>query len=295
MTRHDDNWTQRIQAFVDGELDVAERERVEAELARSEEHAELAAALTEMGDLLRAANACALEEADFGGLWSRLDAELGAQDAAATAPAIDPLRLQAFADGQLSGHEAAEVAEVIAASPQARGELGAMAELGDLLRATSAAAVERADFAGLWRKLDAAVGEEITARGGIQTASAVATPAAPSATATFWERVIAFVGGYRSVLLSGATAVAVVLVMLPLLNGGGSDGQGREALEIRVVHINEVRSDPGYAVTVDAFNDGTAPVIYIRPEGQETPRDDDEDPALRERREDDDGVFRNPI
>lgn len=291
MTRHDDNWTQRIQAFVDGELDAAEREQVEAELARSEENAELAAALTEMGDLLRAANASALEETDFGGLWARLDGELGAQAAAAAAPSVQPLRLQAFADGQLSGHEAAEVAEVIAASPQARGELGAMAELGDLLRATSAAAVERADFAGLWRKLDAAVGEEITARGGIQTAPAAAPATAP----TFWERVIAFVGGYRSVLLSGATAVAVVLVMLPLLSGGGNDGQGRDALEIRVVHINEVRSDPGYAVTVDAFNDGTAPVIYIRPEGQETPRGDDEDPALRERREDDDGVFRNPI
>ena len=87
---------------------------------------------------------------------------------------------------------------------------------------------------------------------------------------------------------SAATAAIVVLVLLPMLRGDDQETNKTQDLEIRVVHVNEVRSDPGYAVTVDAFNDGTAPVIYIRPEAVE---DDERAPEGGESND----LFDNPI
>ena len=78
--------------------------------------------------------------------------------------------------------------------------------------------------------------------------------------------------------MSAATAAVVVLFLLPGIQGGTEDGSEPQQVEIRVM-VNEVRSAPGYAVSVDTYNDN-APVIYIHPNegsGDSAP-DEDEQP-----------------
>ena len=147
--------------------------------------------------------------------------------------------------------------------------------MGNLLRTSVEAEADAADFSQLWARIDAEVGPEFDKKNNLASESNRDSASTPG----LLERLVVAIGGYRAVLASAATAAVVVLVLLPLVGNDGPDDTNKtEELEIRVVHINEVRSDPGYAVTVDNADDGMAPVIYIRPEsdaeGQEGGDDD---------------------
>ena len=280
--REGKNWDELLHSYLDGELDKSERKAFEAELENSSELRAQLEALREMSGLLRTQVEMAADEADFGSLWAGIEARMDASEA----PSIDALQLQAFSDGQLTGKELSEVVSQVGNSKGAAEQLAAIGEMGDLLRAVVEPEVEAADYKQLWAALDAEIGGEIESRGALPPREESGpVPATPGA----FQRLLAAIGGYRTMLASAATAAIVVLVLLPMMRGEGTETNKTQDLEIRVVHINEVRSDPGYAVTVDAFNDGNAPVIYIRPD---TEQDDDE--SAPEGGEPDD-LFDNPI
>jgi len=300
------NWNELLHAHVDGEIDADDKLALEAEMEGSEELREMRAAIQEMGDLLRASDEAAADAADFSQLWAKIETGIDAAEAVrpvATADAIDPLQIQAFADGQLSGKAAFDVAAAVAQSESARAEISALGEMGDLLRMASDDAVESADFSQLWKRLDSELSPEFEKVGGF---SRDREPAAAPKLSLF-DRVVVALGGYRSVLLSAATAAAVVLIMLPLTNGisNGGDSDEPDDLNLRMVHIDEVRSEPGYAVTVD-HSDDTAPVIYFTPQADEEAPDGDElddeahpnrgqNHGVHPREGDDNERFSNPI
>lgn len=265
------NWNEMIHPYVDGELDAKERAAFEAELEINTELSAQVEALVEIGNLLRVEVDAAADGTDFGNLWGQLEGELAGEEQAA----IDPLVLQAFADGQLEPAELATVAVEVGQSATAAQELAAIAEIGNLLRTSVEAEANAVDFGQLWARIDAEVGHEFEEKNSLAQESNRVSGTTPG----LFERLVVAIGGYRAVLASAATAAVVVLVLFPLLGNDGPDDTNKtEDLEIRVVHINEVRSDPGYAVTVDNADDGMAPVIYIRPEsdaeGQEGGDDD---------------------
>lgn len=286
MKRQNNNWNAFLHPYVDGELDEQERAAFEAELEDNVELQGQVAAIRELASLMRVEIETVADATNLDGLWAQIETSLPAESADAVAmeatpgPAIGPLQLQAFADGQLSGHDLSEVAIQVGRSSQMGNEIAAIGEMGDLVRAVVDSELDAVDFSNLWPRIDAAIGEEFKAERPAQTA-----PAEPRV--TLFERILAFVGGSRAILASAATAAVVVLVMLPMLRGGDETVEDSQPLEIRVVHINEVRSEPGYAVSVDAFNDGNAPVIYFREEAND-PGEQDED-------EDPDAMFDNPI
>lgn len=282
-TRHDSEWFRLVEAAVDGELNERELGELREAMAERDDLRELETTLLEMRELVRTEVEIAADSVALDGLWLRLEAELPSEVAA-----VDPLALQAYADGELTPSEAHRVASRMAESESARQRLEAISEMGVLVRTEVDAAAETADFAPLWSRLEAQVGTEIAAKGGLQKPTVPERPRP-----TFVERLFAAFGGYRSVAVSVLTAVVAVLVMWGVTRGGTSDeslaDSRRNELEIRVVHINEVRSDPGYNVTVDNPS-GTAPVIYIRPADSAPSA-----PGPVEVREQDNGPFRNPI
>jgi len=285
MKRHDcTEWEAFIEAMVDGELTASDRNQLERELTQCEQCRARLDALTEMRELVRVRIEDAVGQVDFAPLWSGIQAGLEQEETAS-----NPLQLQAFADGELSSHEMLSVADELMRSPGAHRQLEAIAEMGDLIRASINHAVQSVDFEPLWRRLDEAVGKEIEARGGFRVA--LASRQAPPRMGWF-DRVLAAIGGYRSILMSAATAAIVALILVPILNRGevsepgepgvnssmtqtvGSFDNRPQQLEIRVVHVNEVVSNPGHQVTVDSY-DGYAPVIYIRPEEDRRDQPDD--------------------
>ncbi|MBN1945210.1 MAG: hypothetical protein JW797_06005 [Bradymonadales bacterium] len=275
MKRHDCNkWEATIEAMMDGELTASERVQLEREIAQCDQCRARVDALQEMGALVRLHIQTAVDSVPFDSLWSRIEAGIETQAAELT-----DLQLQALADGELKGRTLIETTERLAASPSARRRLEAIAEMGDLVRSYDSAVVDSTDFNPLWQRLDRAVGDEIEARGGFR----LAPTSQPEPRRIGWfDRILAAIGGYRSILLSAATAALVALILVPILNRGGdshsqdpgsapaiTQGDGSwtnpQQLEIRVVHVNEVVSNPGHQVTVDSY-DGYAPVIYIRSE-----------------------------
>jgi anti-sigma factor RsiW len=270
MKRNEMNkWSALIAAAVDGEVEAAERERLERQLETSAECRSLLEALQEMGEILRFRMEVAADAADLDSLWPRIAAELDTAPAVEPIAEIDALTLQAFVDGELSGTQLARVSDQVAQSKTSRGQVKALAEMGELLRVSAESAADSVDFSQLWSRLDASVGEEIEARGGFQLAQP-----RPERRPSLFERMIMAIGGYRTVLASAATAVVLLAVLIPALINRGDDESATPVaadpaqLEIRVVHVNEFHADPGYAVTVDTGEDpasNVAPVIYIRP------------------------------
>lgn len=276
-----ENWDELLHPYLDGELDENQSKRFEAELVKNSDLRTQLDALREMSGLLRTQVEVVADEVDFSSLWAGIESEIDAS----AASRIAPLQLQAFTDGQLTGQDLSEMVAAVGSSKSAAEEIAAIGEMGGLLRAAIEPEVEAADYDQLWAALDAEIGDEIENRGALPktetTGSAVATPGP-------FQRLLSAIGGYRTMFASAATAAIVVLVLLPMLRGDDQETNKTQDLEIRVVHVNEVRSDPGYAVTVDAFNDGTAPVIYIRPEAVE---DDERAPEGGESND----LFDNPI
>ena len=296
MTRQSaQDWNRLIEAYVDGELDQSDRSALEAELEQSDALRTTCAAVREMGNLLRVRNQAATDATDFSELWNHISAGLEEE----VQCSVDPIQLQAFADGELSGRSAVDVADALSHSLTGRREIEALAEIGDMVRMANTEGVEAADFSTLWSKLDAELAPEFEAAGQLQRGPQAsqdiqAKRLEQNISILFFDRVIAFLGGYRAVLLSAATAAAVVLVMI---NGTGeTDGEGQD-LNLRMVHIDEVRSEPGFAVTVD-HSDNAAPVIYIRPQaGDDRSNSEFQDRGVypRERTEDRDERFDDPI
>lgn len=225
----------------------------------------------------------AADAVNLDSLWSRLEPKLTPHEAA-----IDVLTLQAYADGELEPAQAAKVASRLADSDMDRDRLGAIAEMGGLLRTRVDQAADSVDFGALWARLDSAVSADMETKGSLTKVPAAQRPARSG----WLDRFVAALGGYRSLFMSAATAVVAVLVMVLVTRGSGpaNDDESPQALEIRVVHINEVRSSPGYNVTVDQPA-GTAPVIFIRP--ADSAPEQSQPPV--QPREQDHGLFRNPI
>lgn len=209
-----------------------------------------------MRELVRMDVEMAADSVDLDGLWSRLEPQLVPQ-----AAALDVLTLQAYADGELEPAQAAKVATRLAESEADRERLAAIAEMGGLLRTRVEQAADSVDFGALWARLDSAVSPDFEKQGSLARAPAAERPARMG----WFDRFMAAIGGYRSIFMSAATAAVAVLLMVFVTRGSGpADDETPRPMEIRVVHINEVRSSPGYNVTVDQPA-GTAPVIFIRP------------------------------
>lgn len=283
MKRQNDmSWDRLVEALVDGELDERERVELRRQMAQDEGLRAVERALVEMRELVRMDVEIAADAVDLDGLWSRLEPDLTAH-----AAAIDVLTLQAYADGELEPAESARIASRLAESEVDRERLAAIAEMGGLVRTRVDQAAASVDFGSLWARLDSAVSADMEAKGSLAKAPA----AEPPARSGWLDRLLAAIGGYRSLVMSVATAVVAVLVMVLVTRGSGpADDENPQALEIRVVHINEVRSSPGYNVTVDQPA-GTAPVIFIRP--ADSAPEQSQPPV--QPREQDHGLFRNPI
>lgn len=285
-TRHAHNdWYRLVEAAVDGELSEPELEELRQEMDTRQDLRDLEAALLEMRELVRTEVELVADAAPLHLLWPRIEQRLEAESAVE----IDALTLQSFADGELSGAEAATVAAQVAESPEARQRLSAMAEMGSLLQERVEGVADTVDFDQLWHRLDAEIGGEIEARGGFRPAS---EHPAREPRMGWLDRVLIAIGGYRAVAMSVATAVLAVMVMLFVTQSGDQSGTdiadgGTQALEIRVVHVNEVRSAPGYNVHADTPT-GAAPVIYIHPV-------EDAGQPSEETPEHNNGLFDNPI
>jgi hypothetical protein len=279
MNRHDCNKiAPLIEASLDGELDKSELSALEMALESCEDCRAHASAVTECGDLLRLKVERAVASVDLSDVWSFIETRLDAESAVQ----LDPLMLQAFADGELSGSELARVADQVSLSDSARGRLSALGEIGDLTRLAIEEAADSIDYDPLWSKLDAAVGAEIEARGEMP----LSREAKAVASGRLVDRFLEAIGGYRAILMSAVTAAAVVLLMLPAI-GGNQDEQPQQQVEIRVF-VNEVRSNPGYSVSVDS-SEGSAPVIYIQPTDDEEFQWPEVDPQTNET------IIDNPI
>ena len=271
---------EKLHAFVDSELNAGETQRLKDHLLDCKEDRLRVEAIQEIGTLVRAHMDDVLSSVSFDGLWPAIDSALTLNEV--EKQEVDPLVLQAFADGQLSGGDLSQASIAVSHSSEDRERISAIAEMGDLVREASEQEVSQADFSQLWSRLEAEWDRD-------QSASRAEANTPQPSTPSFMSQLFNVIGGYRSVLMSAATAAAVVLLLLPMINNNDEAAvdNNPQQLEIRVVHINEVRSDPGYNVTVDSFN-GTAPVIYIRP--QEEPLD-----TTDAGNENDEPVFNNPI
>jgi hypothetical protein len=278
--KQDKKSTDKLHAFADSELDTGEKQRFQAHLLDSPEDRLRVEAIREIGLLVRAHMDNVLSSVAFTDLWPSIDSALSKDELEESE--LNPLMLQAFADGQLSGGDLSHTSSAVAHSPKDRERVSVIAEMGDLVREVSEQEIAQADFSQLWSGLETEWDRD-------QSISKVKEVAPQLSTASFMGQLLNAIGGYRSVFMSAVTAAAVVLFLLPMINKNAESevDNNPQQLEIRVVHINEVRSDPGYNVTVDSFN-GTAPVIYIRP--QEEPID-----TTDAGNENDEPVFNNPI
>ena len=161
------DWYRLVEASVDGELSEPELKDLRLEMAKRQELQDLEAALLEMRELVQTEVELAADSAPLHTLWPRIEQQLEVESAVH----IDALTLQAFADGELSGAEAATVATQLAESPDARERLAALAEMNTLLKESVEDVADTVDFDQLWNRLDEQIGDEIEARGGFQEAS----------------------------------------------------------------------------------------------------------------------------
>lgn len=174
--------------------------------------------------------------------------------------------LERYVDGELSPADAAQAEALLESEESAREHVAAVEELRMLVRAPVEHAMTAVDFDALARRIDEAVAVEALA------AQPERASAQAPASAGFFARFIEAIGG-RTVLASAATAVIVVLVMLPFTNRGG----GGEAVQI---HNHYYELAPAETVgyeweTIEKGYNGTftpgdkaedmAPVIWISP------------------------------
>lgn len=271
------NWLDLIERQVDGEISVEEARQLESALDHSSELSSIKSALLEMRELVRFEVEAAADSVDLDFLWARLEPSLRGAE---VEPQVASADIMAFADGELSGSELSQLTERLSQSPIARKRLAALNEVGELVRASVAHAVEQTDFAPLWSRLESAVSKDMEARSGLAV-----TPSSQTERPRNWvQRFVEAIGGYRALGFGAATAAVMLAILLPLtvFRSDGGDGDENPALEIRVVHVNEARAAPGYEVTVESDN-GVAPVIYIRPDQSQAPEPTDRAPHAPQR------------
>ena len=251
-----------LELYVDGELDGDDLSRAKALIESDSNAAEYVEALREMNWLVAAPIEHAAEQVDFGGLFGRIESQLGASERTAE---LDALAL-AMADGEV--HDANELARARAyvdAHPEVADALDGMRELGELIRTPIELAADRVDFDALARRIDDAITAELARE-------AAAAPAA--AKPSLWARFTEILGANRAVFASAATAAAVVMVMLPFTS---QEGAQTDPVQIHN-HYYQTAETVGYEwddvakgfeatfQPEDKDND-IAPVLWIAPEG----------------------------
>lgn len=265
MKRHDCKINENlIEAMLDGELDGTTRAGLEKELLECESCRNLAGALSEMRDLLQTRMAQVSDSVNYAQMWTGIESTLEAEGRLAP----DPLLLQAFADGELEGRDLIKASDHVANSETAHRRVDAIAEIGDLLRARMESVADAVDYTQMWTRLEAQVAPALEARSVLPVAAAP-LHMGPMTQVSWLQRVLAAIGGYRTVLASAATAAILLAVLLPWIMSQPGDDQEQtlaehpqQSLEIRVVHVDGMFSDEGHQVTVESA-DGYAPVIYI--------------------------------
>jgi anti-sigma factor RsiW len=124
--------------------------------------------------------------------------------------------LMPFADGELEPALAAEVEKSLADCPECREELAEIRRIGGLSRAAFLAPVEAVSLAGVY--------DGVMAR--IQAEDVAALPAQPSLWARFTRWCSEVVRFERPMVLAGAAALAVALVVGLTLAGGDERANG---------------------------------------------------------------------
>lgn len=245
-----------IELYADGELPAADQATVEKALADDPAAGEYLAALTELRDAVRAPIEHATEQVSFEGLFARVMSDIDAADArTADADAL----AHRWLDGEALAPDEAERAEAyVAAHEDWSAHAGAVRELGDVVRASVAPAVEAADFALMREKvfgeIDAIEAAESAAK---QSAAGAAAP-------SLWARMTEFFGAHRGVVASAVTAMLVAAVMVPIL--------GRDSGDIEIHNhfpsIDGVEYQKGYSGTVVPSGTkaaGDAPIVWFEP------------------------------
>lgn len=259
-----------IELYADGEIDAADRPRVEAALESDPAAREYLAVVEELRDAVRLPVEAALERVSFDGLFDRV---MG--DAAPTQLRNPELELLAMAraDGEpLSDTDRERVQTYLASTDAAKDAVAGLGELRDAFVLPVEQAAERVDFEALGRRIETALDAIDAERGS-------STELTPQQKRSMWTTVAAFVGEHRAVFASAITAAAVVALMLPMINRPTADNPvAPEVASPAPTVINNyyltspvvdsVEFEPGYwsGVTPGDADADIAPVIWIVPE-----------------------------
>lgn len=270
-----------LELYADGEIDDADRVRVEAWLSAEGPHTEYLAQLREFTPILRTPIECATERARFEGLLARID---GVLDTAPAPRRNAELEMHAMA---LADHEtvdpavAQRVRDYLAATPAAESAFRGIAETRDLLRLPIEQATERADFASLAARLDARIDA-------LEREQAAARAPAPAASLGVFAAIAAWFGAHRGVLASGLAAAAATAVVLAVSGPSASDSNtpademARQPTVINNYYIaapvvDSMEYERGFwgSVSPGDREHDIAPVVWFEPEAApaESPSD----------------------
>lgn len=249
-----------IELYFDGEIDGDDRVLVEQRLADDESARGYLEALKEAQLAVRLPVESAAESVSFDGLFSRVQAELGANSLARDGE-IEMLAM-AWADGELSNEaEVARVQTYLDQQPAARAGIAAIGEIGELARMPIEIAADSVDFDALARRIDAAVQAEASATA--QARDAV-SGAAPAAELGLWARFTEWFGVNRGAFAMAAVAALACLVMLPFaIRGAGSGGPQQVINVYEAPMVDSVSYDQGFYGAITPGDDMVAPVVWI--------------------------------
>lgn len=266
-----------IELYADGEIDPADRPRVEQALASDPAAQEYLAVVEELRQAVRLPVEAALENVSFDGLFDRVmkDAAPAATPTVLRVPELELLAMTR-ADGEtLSDIDQDRVSAYLHATPDAADAVVGLGELRDAFVLPVEQAAERVDFEALARRIDSALDS-------IDAERSTTHSMTPAERRTLWTAVSAFVSDHRAVFASALTAAAVVALMLPMIQRPtATPAADTEVATPAPTVINNyyvtspvvdsVEFEPGYwsGVTPGDADADIAPVIWIAPESKD--------------------------
>ncbi len=190
------------------------------------------------------------------------------RDPVSSAQALEPLRLQAYYDGELPEDEAHELAAHLVHGTDDQARLAALQEMGDLVRFDNEQALELLDSSAFTARI-------IAATAALPSHPAKAATATPNDPGTWLDRVMQSLGAYfaahRKIFIPATVLLAMAaLVMLPMLLSPQAPTTLVEK-ERTIVIVEPLHLEGGASGSVSYTPHSNTPVIwYLGSQSPET-------------------------